>query len=287
MNTIRCFCSSCKQETNHDVLHSYKEKVLDECYFLEKIYMIVKCCGCDNITYCDAITDEGIVDVDEYGHEYIPTNYHVIPNSQKEIYPIRSLDLPEEIRQIYTETIECINRNNLILAGVGCRATIEAICRYENITGGNLEKQINNLARKQVITLKDRDHLHAIRFMGNDSIHDIKAFDLKEIIIVGEIINTILTSLYIIHKKFLKLREKPISSYDGFIRILDKCLNDHEIGEVGNLRHFIQGVRNIIQEDLKQFEVKLISEIDAGNYKRLTKLPPLEKAKNQQYKFVC
>ena len=115
MKTIWCFCSSCKQETNHEVLHSHEKRVLDECYFWGKEYMIVKCCGCDNITYCDAITDEGIVDVDEYGHAYIPTNYYVIPNPQKEIYPIRSFDLPEEIRQIYTETIECINRNNLIL----------------------------------------------------------------------------------------------------------------------------------------------------------------------------
>lgn len=283
---IQCYCRLCKQETNHDVLYSHKEHSTDDSYFWEKEYMIVKCRGCDSISHCDAIIDECFVETNDDGYDYIPTTYHVIPNPKEEIHSIRGIDLPEDIRQIYEETINSINSNNLILESAGCRATIEAICNHENISGANLEKKINNLLRNNIITQKDRDHLHAIRFIGNDSIHELKAFDLNDIIIVGEIINTILTSLYVIHHKFLKLSVKPISSYEEFIKTLDGCLDKCNIGDSGTLQDFLREERRIIQDDLKDFETKLISDIDSGNYKRLARLPQIEKAKKQRYKII-
>lgn len=144
---------------------------------------------------------------------------------------------------------------------------------------------INNLAQKRIITKNDRDHLHAIRFMGNDSIHNAKAFDIKELIIVAKIINTILTSLYIIHGEFQKLKEKPITSYEEFLKVLDKCLDSFQKGDVGTLTHFTEGVRGIIKEDRQDFEKSLISDINAGTYTRLSLMPQVKNAQNHRYKI--
>lgn len=286
MHKIRCYCRSCKQDTNQDVLFTKKEHSNDDDYWWIQEYMITQCCGCDTISHCDAITEEGNIELDENGNEYIPPVYNVIPDPIQAIEPIKSLELPIEIRQIYLETVKCINSGNLILAGAGCRATIEAICKQQQVQGKQLESKINKLAQKGIITKNDRDHLHAIRFMGNDSIHNAIAFDLNELIIVAKIINTILTSIYIIHNEFQKLKEKPITTYEEFIKVLDKCLDSHQIGDVGGLAFFTKGVRGIIQEDRAEFENNLIADINSGNYTRLALLPKVQNAKNNQYK-VC
>lgn len=279
---IFCYCRECQRKTNHDVLFSEKTHSDEFDYWWVKEYQVVKCCGCDTISYCDAIVEEGVVEYDENGNEYLPTVYNVIPNPVNIIEPIETIDLPIEIRRVYMETINCINNNNLILAGAGCRATIEAVCRAQGIAGKQLETMINNLAQKRIITKNDRDHLHAIRFMGNDSIHNAKAFDIKELIIVAKIINTILTSLYIIHNEFQKLKEKPVTTYEEFKSVLDKQLEDFPSGDSGSLIHFLEGVRGIIKEDRREYELQLIEEIRNGGYTKLKLLAPVQNNQNNQ-----
>lgn len=282
---INCYCRVCKHETHHTVLFSYNIHSEDSDYWWSQDYMIVKCCGCDSVSFCNAIAEEGDVEYDDQGNEYIPTRYNVIPKPTKLIDTIETTDLPIEIQNIYKETIDCINDGNLILAGAGCRAIIETVCRAQGIAGKQLETMINNLAQKRIITKNDRDHLHAIRFMGNDSIHNAKAFDIKELIIVAKIINTILTSLYTIHNEFKKLKEKPITSFDEFKSVLDKQLDKFQAGETGNLMHFINGVRGLIKDDRQEFENQLVDEINNGTYTRLSILQPLQNSQNKRYQL--
>lgn len=282
---IKCACAECKRITNHEVLFKHSTHSLDSDYWWTQDYMIVKCCGCGSVGHCNAVAEEGNIDYDEDGIEFLVTEYNVLPNPLKKIEPIDTYDLPIEIRKVYKETIDCINRDNLILAAAGCRATIEAVCHNQNIKGQQLETMINNLAQQRIITKKDRDHLHAIRFMGNDSIHDAKEYDIQELVIVAKILNTILTSLYLIHEEFLKLKEKPVTSYDEFINVLDERLNSFQSGDIGSLGFFIKGIRRIIREDRDEFENKLINDINAGIYTRLSLQPRPNTNSAQRYKL--
>ncbi len=283
---ISCLCRVCKRVTNHEVLFCQPTHSDDSDYWWEKDYMIVKCCGCDAVDHCDAVTEEGNIDYDEDGYECMLTAYNVIPNPETVVEPIDIYELPIEIKQVYKETIDCINRGNLILAGAGCRAIIEAVCHEQNILKRPLETMINNLATQRIITKNDRDHLHAIRFMGNASIHDVKAYDIKELIIVAKIINTILTSLYIIHEEFQKLKDKPVTSFEEFKRLLNKKLDSFQPGETGNLDLFLKGIHNIIKEDRREFEQKLIEEIKSGVYTRLELVAPIKDKSSQRYKII-
>lgn len=281
---IRCMCSTCRRETNHEVLFSESVHSDDSDYWWNQDYMIVKCCGCNSIDHCNAVTEEGNIVYDDDGYEIMPTLYNVVPNPTTVVEPIDTFELPYEIKKIYVETIDCINRGNLILGAAGCRATIEAVCHEQNIGGKQLETMINNLAQQRIITKNDRDHLHAIRFMGNDSIHNAKSFDLKELIIVGKILNTILTSLYIIHEEFQKLKEKPVSSYTEFITVLNQKIDDLQPGFTGNVNDFAKGIRRIIKEDYHEFETKLIADINSGTYTRLSLVSPIKGSLRQRYK---
>ena len=71
--------------------------------------MIVECCGCNCIAYCNGIQEECNTIFDEkYGGEWTPTVYNVVPNPVSVIDPIDVGKLPFEISRIYKETINCI-----------------------------------------------------------------------------------------------------------------------------------------------------------------------------------
>ena len=44
-------------------------------------------------------------------------------------------ELPELVRGLYVETMDCLNNSRLQLAAAGFRAIIEAICRDAKVTG--------------------------------------------------------------------------------------------------------------------------------------------------------
>src|SRR5690606_15412486 len=83
-------------------------------------------------------------------------------------------EIPERIRIVYNETLECLKSKCYLLAGAGLRAIIEAICLDQKITGKELAVKINNLTKSKLITEKDSYRLHSIRFLGNDSVHEME-----------------------------------------------------------------------------------------------------------------
>lgn len=283
---IKSYCRKCDGITNHYVIATESELTNDPDYWWKTEYYLLKCCGCDSVSFHREAYEESNVTYNEFGEEELVPTINVYPNDKLIVKKLPYWDLPDEVRQIYSETIDSINHGNLILAGAGCRAVIEAVCNQQGITGTQLETKINNLAKSRIITSKDRDHLHAIRFMGNDSIHDAKKFEEKELIIVAKILNTILTSLYLINQEFEKLKEKPVTTFEAFKKELDAKLAGRTSGEVANLQSLINGSRKIIREDLAGFETQLIDEINSGKYTKLTLHAPARTGGPQRYQIV-
>lgn len=269
---IKCFCSRCQLETNHKVLFS-ETKTSDEkdYYWWQTTYSIVECLGCESIKFHKEDLDESDCEVAYDGEAEIVPRVTVYPQSKDIVRPlIDTWNFPSMVRALYKETFDCLNRSNFQLAAAGFRAIIEAICRDASIAGKNLETMINNLAKSHIITAKDRDHLHTIRFMGNDTIHSLKSYSQEEVVIVAHIVNAVLTSLYIIAKEVERLDIKPISKYDDFVEYLNKMLKTKNTGDIGTLRGFIGNERRIISEDITRLETELQSHISDGTYKKLS-----------------
>lgn len=285
-SVLRCYCPQCKLETNHLILHNTEKSSDDENYWWKTTYSVVKCMGCDNVQFHMETLDESNMDYNEFGEVDIVPVVKTYPHQRAVVVPIADIwYIPEVVRGLYVETMDCLNHGHLQLAAAGFRAIIEAICRDEKVQGRNLETMINNLAKAHIITAKDRDHLHAIRFMGNDSIHSLKKYSKEEVKIVAHIVNAVLTSLYLIASEVRNLDVKPISTYERFEEVLNESLGNHKVGEIGTLRNFIRHDRRIISEDVPKFESILKSRITDGKYVKLSLCAAPKEGRPQQYKI--
>ena len=121
-----------------------------------------------------------------------------------------------------------IQEGAFTLAGLGLRATIEAICNDKNVKGRNLQVRINAMNKSGMISKSDAERLHAIRFMGNDAAHEIKKAKEKSILIALKIIEHILLSVYIFEEEVSKHLEAPVSNINDVILILKSNLNNLE-----------------------------------------------------------
>src|SRR5262249_54121961 len=106
-------------------------------------------------------------------------------------------DFPDRVGRIYLETVRALNAGSLILAGGGLRAIVEAICIDQKVTGGNLQKRIDNLVARGLLARPQAELLHEERYIGNAAFHEISApakTDVEDgLIIVEGLLNTIYT----------------------------------------------------------------------------------------------
>lgn len=282
-----CYCPCCKSETNHQILARETMKSdPQEDFWWNSHFSLVKCLGCDNIQFHKEDLDETSFETDEEGTEYSVPDICTFPRSKNLVDPIFSWDIPSEISVIYSETMDCLNRKSFQLAAAGFRSVIECFCRYEKIEGKELKTMINNLAKKHIITNQDRDNLHAIRFMGNDTIHGLKQYKQNEVVIVAHIVNTMLTSRFVIASEVKNLDVLPVKKLSEFIDILNAEISKRVIGSVDILRNFVKHERRIISEDLPEFEKQLQAKIADGSYTNLALSGTPQQNKHQQYKIV-
>lgn len=278
LKTVDTYCHSCKQKTHHQILFS-KEVTTgnDEEVYGSTEYCVVQCRGCDTISFLRMDYDESWVDEDD---NLIPscTSY---PFREGQVEPISSWMMPRKICDVYCEAVTAYNNNCSILAAAGFRAAIEAICKNKQITGSDLRVRINNLQKKGYITLQDRDRLHSIRFLGNDSIHEMRAPEEKDLALVLEIVNNTLNNLYVLDEKTRGM-EKTISKFDDFLKALAIHLFDYNPGEVATLKDILHNDRRIMDEDRVKFESELQDLIRQGDYVKLS-LGQINASGKQEY----
>jgi DNA polymerase III alpha subunit (gram-positive type) len=94
-----------------------------------------------------------------------------------------------------------------ILAGIGIRGLIEAVCNEQGMMG-NLEQKINDLVANEILTKTNADILHEIRFMGNQSAHEFEIKKEQELHVGFAIIENLLRNLYEIPKMAESLKRK-------------------------------------------------------------------------------
>lgn len=278
LKTIDTYCHSCKQKTHHKILFSKEvNKGCDDEIYGSTEYCIVQCCGCDSISFLRIDFDESWAD--ENGN-MIPV-LSSYPYREGHAEPISSWLMPRRICEVYCEALNAYNNNCPILAAAGFRATIEAICKSKEIAGTDLRVRINNLQKKGYITLQDRDRLHTIRFMGNDSIHEMKAPEEKDLALVLEIVNNTLNNLYVLEDKTRGM-EKTISSFKNFLQALAIHLFDYNQGDVATLKDILNNDRRIMDEDRTRFEAELQDLIRDGGYTKLS-LGQINASGKQEY----
>lgn len=282
-------CRSCKRSTKHTVIGSKSIYSNDENYRDETKYFLVECNGCETISFREEYHDYEVyyqIDHDEYEHDItIDTFPHYIKNHNQ----IESVsEIPKIVRSIYKESILAIQEGAYTLAGLGLRATIEAICNDKNISGRNLQIRINAMSRSGMISKSDAERLHAIRFMGNDAAHEIKKAKEQSVLIALKIIEHILLSVYIFEEEVNQYLETPISNIEEALPILKSNLSKLEDNSTFTLIKWLGSSRRRVMENLEQIETDLNIKIQNGGIENVTLIeaPEAEEVTSKIYKKV-
>lgn len=267
---IISYCTSCNNDNNHEVL--FKAEISgDENYQFHRDYLTIKCLGCDSISFRDDFHDIESSFPNDNDEWEIPLTSTVYPPFLKNHKGLEySYRLPESINTVYRESIKAFEINCKLLAGAGFRAIIEAICIEKEIKGRTLEIKINNLSKDGLITKKECERLHSIRFLGNDSIHEMKVPQEKQLKVVLNIIEHILSNIYLIDYEVDSNLEKPINEYVPFKKLLAKKLKEYASGDVFPLVKFLDKDVRRVKDNFVQFEKDLVAEINAGTYDKLS-----------------
>jgi hypothetical protein len=117
-------------------------------------------------------------------------------------------EVPFGICSVYRETRAALCSNQPILAGIGIRAIVEAVCNDRGASGRNLEKRIDSLVTMKIVTEDGAKILHSLRFMGNDAAHEVKAHKIEELNIAFGVVEYLLHGVYVMPKQAAKLPQK-------------------------------------------------------------------------------
>lgn len=271
---LRNYCSTCRNKTKHLVLF---EKIFvgefDEYKILKQV---VECLGCDNVSfrieehdYWDIIheyddEDNEVEDnEDNLNYKISIENFPAIIEGHSEVQNL--YNVPSNIRSVYDQTILALKGRSYLLAGVGFRAVIEAICIQEKIKGNNLEIKINNLAKNRLITERESERLHSIRFLGNDSVHEMEIPQERKLFLVLDIIESLLKNLYILDKEAKFVLDTIITEYSELEDFLWRCSENYNLTEEKSIKDILGKHVRRIKIDIGNIEKIVIQRISTGN----------------------
>lgn len=257
-------CRSCGRSTRHEVLHFFEEESDPDFYNEKDTWQIVRCLGCHNVGFRHKNDDYETMEEIEPGEFIHAQTIEIFPKVIKNHRGLKNTQyIPPIIGKVYRQTLSAYSESAYILAGIGLRATIEAVCNHLNISGPTLEKRIDNLYKNGHVSNSDKRRMHAIRFLGNDAAHEIKDPKESDLRIALEIVEHLLNSLFILEKRAKKL-ETIIEDYDDFKKLLESRVDTIEKGQTKSLLAIIGDKRRLLGQSLPAFELKLKDDIISG-----------------------
>jgi hypothetical protein len=263
---IKCYCEWCHIKTNHEILAVELTQGEPDGYHFYNYDCIIKCCGCDFVSFYNKYIDieAGTYDANgEWQSVEIEKQY---PEINENVAEIKDFHLvPSIVSQIYKETIASIKSKSYIIAGAGMRAIIEAVCNDKNINGRDLKTRIGKMVFMGIISKDDGKKLHGIRFLGNDAVHDIKPATPDELHMALRIVTHLLETVYTLSYAS-SILDTSIETYDEFKTLINNLIFRRAIqnGSIISLRGLLgNNCRRI--ENLEILENKYVEEIIKGN----------------------
>ena len=285
---IKSYCRDCCKNTNHNVLSEHTDAYREE-YSCDISYQILQCLGCDTKSFRNVFYDlEAAYPTDGNNWE-VPEEVTVYPKAVEGHKEIKNLwDLPDIVRTIYSEVLTALRENSKVLAGLGLRAVVEAVCNDLTIPGRNLEVRINKLVSSGYISKNDAERLHGIRFMGNDAAHDIKTPKSTTLSVALQIVEHLIASVYILENQANGNIESTVSRYEVFENLLSEKLKNFSSGDEYPIAKYLGKDMRRVKESISKLEQELISKIDSGEYTKLSvgKLDTYQSSESKLRHFI-
>jgi hypothetical protein len=227
--TMRIYCNQCLNVTNHTVEGTYKSRWDEEEVGVDAgaTHELLKCCGCEQPT----LRSQSWCSENQEGPTY---SFHPPRKDCEERKPkqFSSIRFGTPLDSVYRQAVSAFSQQLLTLAGAGVRLVIEGVCKERQIRDGGLyddkgilrttkagkplrssklEGKINALAELELISKTQAATLHQIRFLGNDSAHELYQPTLEELNVALDIVEHLLEQVYEqpTKSKLLALRKRP------------------------------------------------------------------------------
>jgi hypothetical protein len=206
---VKVLCANCGGEPrNHEVLREFSESWDDEENQEQggTTYQICQCRGCERLRFRqeswstydrNPLTGES---------ESTVTIYPDVLRSERQ--PIETIDLPDFVSSIYSETVVAFNAGALTLAGGGLRAIVEAICIEQKVSGKTLQNKIDDLVAKGLLAKPQADLLHEERYIGNAALHEILPPSKQEVEDGLAIVEGLMNTIYVLPLRAARLRKR-------------------------------------------------------------------------------
>jgi hypothetical protein len=207
-------CQKCNGETYHKVLISADLGGGDSSwgYYYEERYQVIQCQGCRKLSFRKSQTNSEDSVEDEEGETLYVLHEELYPSRVTGRHKLSDAYLlPFPIVKIYEETYYAICNKQPILAGIGIRALIEAVCKEKAAQGKNLEDKIDSLVTIGVLTKDGADILHSLRILGNLAAHEIKPHSEQTLSIAMDVVEHLLIGVYILPKVAANLPKRKDS----------------------------------------------------------------------------
>jgi hypothetical protein len=199
-------CQRCEKSTLHTTLTIVGEsdETPDEEIQFWSEYMTVVCNGCNSISFCIASSCSEFRDPEtgkfDVSYKYYP---HRVEGKSPTV-DVRFL--ASHIREIYEETHSALLNDLRVLAAIGMRAIIEAVCKHKGYVSGSLPSKINSLASDGLICKDNKDFLLTLKVMGDEGAHEVKAADSYELDAAFGIVEHLLRTVYVLPKLAARMR---------------------------------------------------------------------------------
>lgn len=184
METVNEPCSNCISITQQNVRYSF-EQALDEFGDFVEVYKLLECAGCHSI--CLAKHSFQL-------HEYFETRYYPPPLKRKK--PLWRSELPI-CGALFDEVYEAVRGGQYQLAAMGVRALLEQVMISKVGDQGNFKKHVDAFFKQGHISLHQRDQIDKILTVGHASTHRRFKPNESELFIALDIIENILSTIYI------------------------------------------------------------------------------------------
>jgi hypothetical protein len=195
-------CAQCPSDGWHSVVVHARLLLEDDTGRQFREYEIIRCDGCMTVSFREAW------ELGDPGAAPLLSGQRLFPERSDRKFRRRMRGtgaLPAKVGQIYDETIAAVNEELPILAGIGVRALVEAVCKHKRIKGGNLRDKIDGLAKVGLLGGTEAKILHRLRFLGNKAAHETKVPTSAELSAGLDIAEHLLTTVYLLAGKAMKL----------------------------------------------------------------------------------
>lgn len=269
---VRLRCRSCYELTKHEMLFKHDVETVPWEYHEKTSWQVVRCLGCESIRFRIWNVDyEFSTSEDDEGNPIYLTTESLYPRSLRSHKPLQNLHfVPNLIRNIYNQSITALEEQANILASIGLRACVEAVCNHLNIAGSSLDKRIDNLFKAGHVSNTDKRRLHAIRFLGNDAAHEIREPEERDLLIALDIVDHLLNSVFILERRARRL-ETVIETYEDFMKLVVHMARAYEEPADFTLVGLLGRQKRQVPENFEQYELQLQAEIDTAIVEYLSK----------------